>query len=280
MKLNNVTSNYFDSKKIISENGKKQGENDLFAKKMNLVNRTQGYANESKLDTYTRSEETQNVYPSYSEKSYGEQFEKELEEYAEYVHERIEKGPEKIQIGAACMSIDEWKELLAKVDKYIDEMKASMRADIEKRMKELEEKKLQQEKDDEHLMNKVSSLLEDRLSNTPKAPYYYMADESGIIDYNGVVFVCDNEHQALCLGDMSNEDNVLTIPLSKGGTLKVNRDNLGELSKAISMFSAEDINLIMRAITLDAKIQKMKEEIDETISEVGRKISESGETEK
>jgi len=202
-----------------------------------------------------------------SKESYSRQFVKELEEYAEYVQERIEEGPEKIQIGGACMSIEEWKELLAKVDKYIDEMKASMRKDIERREEEIEEKKLQEKKDEELLMSKVSSLLTDRIDNTPKAPYYYMADENGVIEYNGVVFVCDNEHKALCLGDMSNPDDVLTIPLSKGGTLKVNRNNLGDLAKAITMFSAEDINLIMRAIAQDAKIQKVKKEIDDMVGE-------------
>ena len=63
---------------------------------------------------------------------------------------------------------------------------------------------------------------------------------------------------------MSNPDNVLNIPLSKGGTLRVNRDNLGELASAISMFSApEDINLIMRAIAQDNKAQEMLNEIED-----------------
>ena len=62
---------------------------------------------------------------------------------------------------------------------------------------------------------------------------------------------------------MSNPDNVLNIPLSKGGTLRVNRDNLGELASAISMFSAEDINLIMRAVAQDNKAQEMLNEIED-----------------
>ena len=52
----------------------------------------------------------------------------------------------------------------------------------------------------------------------------------------------------------------------------VNRDNLGDLAKAIGMFSPEDVNLIMRAITLDAKIQQMQYQIDEETS--GKALAE------
>lgn len=65
------------------------------------------------------------------------------------------------------------------------------------------------------------------------------------------------------MGDVSEPKNCLCIPLSKGGSLIVNRDNLGDLSKAIDMFSPEDINLIMRAIAQDTKVQQIQNEIDE-----------------
>lgn len=96
-----------------------------------------------------------------------------------------------------------------------------------------------------------------------KAPYHYLADESGNITYKGVVFVCDNQNQALCLGDMSDEKNVLRIPLSGGGCLLVNRNQLGELSRAISMFSAEDVGIIMRAIWQDTHCTRKLNEIEE-----------------
>ena len=96
-------------------------------------------------------------------------------------------------------------------------------------------------------------------------PYYYLAKD-GIIDYNGVVFVCDEEHKALCLGDTSDKSKCLNIPLSGGGCLIVNRDNLGSLAKAIGMFSPEDVNLIMRAIAEDAKIQQMQQQIEDETS--------------
>ena len=66
-----------------------------------------------------------------------------------------------------------------------------------------------------------------------KAPYSELA-ENGTIQYKGVVFVCDDENQALCLGDVSDEKNVLRIPLEEGGCLKVNRANIGDLSRAIT----------------------------------------------
>lgn len=95
-----------------------------------------------------------------------------------------------------------------------------------------------------------------------KVPYGALAKD-GIIEYNGVVFVCNYEENAICLGDMSSPKNVLTIPLSKGGSLKVNRDNIGDLSKAIGMFSPEDVNLILRAIAQDAQCSRTLNEIED-----------------
>lgn len=102
-----------------------------------------------------------------------------------------------------------------------------------------------------------------------KAPYSHLADENGMIHYEGVTFICDNKKQSIALGDMSNSGDVLSIPLSGGGTLKVNRDNIDQLSKAIGMFSPEDINVIMRAIAQDSKAKKTLEEIDEMVNNIG-----------
>lgn len=106
------------------------------------------------------------------------------------------------------------------------------------------------------------------------APYSYLADEKGIVEYNGVIFLCNNEKRELCLGDMSNPKNVIRIPLSGGGCLMVNRDNIGQLGKAIGMFSPEDINNILRALKLDAKIQEMKKEIEEMEDGIGKSSEE------
>lgn len=96
-----------------------------------------------------------------------------------------------------------------------------------------------------------------------KAPYSYLADGSGLIMYKGVVFQCDDKTQTISLGYVSDEKNVLRIPLSGGGTLLVNREKLGDLSRAISMFSAEDVGLILRAIAEDTHCRRKLNEIDE-----------------
>lgn len=101
-----------------------------------------------------------------------------------------------------------------------------------------------------------------------KVPYGYLAKD-GVITYKGVTFVCDEKTNSICLGDMSNEKNVLNIPLSGGGCLRVNRDNIGDLSKAIGMFSPEDVNRILRAIAQDAKIQSMQQEREDMENSVG-----------
>ena len=62
---------------------------------------------------------------------------------------------------------------------------------------------------------------------------------------------------------MSDSSAVLTIPLEKGGCLKVNRANLGDLASAIDMFSPADVGRIMRAIAADNRAQGMKRELEE-----------------
>lgn len=101
-----------------------------------------------------------------------------------------------------------------------------------------------------------------------KVPYGHLADENGVIAYNGVVFTCDEKTNSICLGDMSNAADVLTIPLSEGGCLKVNRNNFGDLASAILMFSPEDRNRIMRAISQDHKVQEMKQRMEDKKADV------------
>lgn len=116
---------------------------------------------------------------------------------------------------------------------------------------------------------------ENPLSNvrsTPKVPYGYLAKD-GVITYNGVQFICDEKTNSICLGDMTNRKQVINIPLSDGGHLKVNRANLGQLSKAIGMFSPEDLNLILRAIHLDTKLQSIQKEVEDLEAGVGEEIA-------
>lgn len=112
----------------------------------------------------------------------------------------------------------------------------------------------------------------DNIRQPSKVPYGYLAKD-GIIEYNGVCFVCDEKTNSICLGDVdSDPKKVINVPLSGGGHLKVNRDNLGDLAKAAGMFSPEDLNRIMRAIAQDTKVQSMKQEIDDMEGHIGREI--------
>lgn len=117
----------------------------------------------------------------------------------------------------------------------------------------------------------------EELCTSPKVPYGHLAKD-GVIIYNGVVFTCDEKTNSICLGDMTDKKKVLNIPLSGGGHLKVNRDSLGLLSKAVGMFSPEDLNLIMRAIAQDTKIQSMEKEIEDTEASVGNQLKSDGES--
>ena len=115
--------------------------------------------------------------------------------------------------------------------------------------------------------NPIESMRE-----APKVPYGHLAKD-GVIIYNGVCFVCDEESNSICLGDMTDKKNVLNIPLSGGGHLKVNRNSIGLLSKAAGMFLPEDLNLIMRAISQDTRIQAMQKEIEDEEASVGEKLA-------
>ncbi|MCR2050400.1 hypothetical protein NSB25_24460 [Acetatifactor muris] len=111
-----------------------------------------------------------------------------------------------------------------------------------------------------------------------KVPYGHLAKD-GVIIYKGVCFVCDEETNSICLGDMTDKKKVLNIPLSGGGHLKVNRDSIGLLSKAVGMFSPEDLNLIMRAIAEDTKIQSVQKEIEDEEASIGNHLGNDAQAE-
>ena len=100
------------------------------------------------------------------------------------------------------------------------------------------------------------------------APYSGMA-ENGMICYKGVVFTFDTENNRICLGDTTDLKKCINIPLAGGGSLLVNRDNLDELSRAIGMFSPEDVKRIMQAIAQDTKVQQMQKELDDEKNSIG-----------
>lgn len=177
----------------------------------------------------------------------------------------------KFSIGAESYTVKEWDKLIAKVDKNNEEVRKEQR-------KEAQEKEAQEEKTFGN--TKFKSLMEvtdakrnhfmEKMNGTyvPSFPYAAYAD-GNTITYNGVVFSCDSEKNAICLGDMSNRGDVLTIPLEGGGSLMVNRNAIGMLAGAMSMFSPEDANRIMRAIADDKKAQETQQEIEDDKNSLG-----------
>lgn len=105
------------------------------------------------------------------------------------------------------------------------------------------------------------------IRNAKEGSYASAADENGVIEYNGVLFTANEK--GICLGDVSNSDQVICIPLSTGESLMVNRNCIGDLSRAVGMFSPEDQNRILRALQIDAKIQEVKAEIEKMGDDAG-----------
>lgn len=94
--------------------------------------------------------------------------------------------------------------------------------------------------------------------------YFERANGRNEIEYKGVTFVCDRATNELKLGNCSNPDKCIRVPLAGGGTLVVNRNNIDDLARAIGMFSPEDKANIMRAIQSDRIAQKALSEIEKT----------------
>ncbi len=115
--------------------------------------------------------------------------------------------------------------------------------------------------------------LAETLDRGKKAPYSHLAKD-GLINCNGVIFVCDDEKQQLSLGDVSDPSACISVQLSDGGSFVFNRDCIGDLAKAIEMFSPEDVKRIMYAIAQDAKCREMQNEIDEDINSLGEAVEQ------
>lgn len=179
-----------------------------------------------------------------------EEYEKALEKFYVYAKERVKEGPPKFAIGAAELSIEEWEKLRSSVDKEIDAMREDMRDRIE-------------EKEEDNEKKGMEELIRIREQRSELGPYSSLMGDGPELVYNGVVFTYD-QSGALCLGDTSNPDDVITVYLT-GGVFKMNRGSIGDLSKAISMFSPEDINRILQAISQDAKCQNKLKEIEDAL---------------
>ncbi len=110
-----------------------------------------------------------------------------------------------------------------------------------------------------------------------KCPYSFLA-RNGIIQYKGVTFVCDYKQNAITLGNMYEKEKVLKIALPSGGSLHVNVDNIDTLSKAVGMFTPEDLNAIMRAIHEYNHCTRKRMEIEEEKVETAEEVAAESET--
>ncbi len=109
-----------------------------------------------------------------------------------------------------------------------------------------------------------------------KNEYFAMAKDD-VIAYQGAVFICDKLTDALTLGDVSNPDKCIRVGLAKGGSLFFNRDDAGSVMDAITMFSPEDQERIVKAIQIDNMAQKAKKEVED--AKGGENIKSSDEVE-
>lgn len=194
-----------------------------------------------------------------------------IAQYKADIQKKIEIGEteEAFAIGAAEFTDAAWNKLMEQLDTNLELVKEEQEIhaaemDEQKEAQKLFREMTQKAKQDDEVQN---HLVEKR-REFDKVPYGYLAKD-GVIVYNGVTFLCDETSNSITLGDVSDAKNVINIPLSGGGCLKVNRDSVSGLSKAIGMFSPEDVKRILQAIATDAKLQKMKEELEEDKESIG-----------
>lgn len=194
-----------------------------------------------------------------------EEYKEDLEERKEEALEKQKKQRESYILGAAGMEEKTFEERVMLDNGSFRTMRFMMIDSMGTETAKLPEKPDIKDTIDDVVADEVIRKL---LGKGKQAPYSLMADERGIVEYKGVEFQCDYEHNRICLGDVSNPKNCITVGLEKGGCLVFNRENIDDLVKAIDMFSPEDINRIMRAIAEDAKLRQTRMQIEDEVSGV------------
>lgn len=194
-----------------------------------------------------------------------------IAQYKADIQRKIESGETEpsVFIGATEYTQTAWDKMMEQLDINLDVVKEEQevrfaKMDEQKAARQLYEEMVQKAQMEKEIKNR----LVEKLKEFDKVPYGHLAKD-GVIVYNGVTFLCDEDSNAITLGDVSDPKNVITVPLSEGGCLKFNRDNIAALVSAIGMFSPEDVKRIMQAITTDAKIQQMEKEIEDDKASLG-----------
>ena len=95
--------------------------------------------------------------------------------------------------------------------------------------------------------------------------------KTGMATYNGVPITFDFQNSIMTVGDMSAGNDIIHVgKLSNGYAFSFNRDNIGDISKILDLFSPEDVNKIMEAITTDNIAKSMEQEIEDEKAKVGK----------
>lgn len=236
-------------------------------------NINKGYVHDKKKNVYDfkeiierrdKNQETEEVKTGTSQASFYD-YQAMLSEHISYLREKLQHGDteEKFQIGSEAMTIGEWNRLLDNFDSLQEEILQGMRErhEIQNEKKEREEalRELFEEREWlEEIRTKPHNVERKEKENV----YFSLADESGKIVYNGVTFFCDKKTNTLTLGDCRLSENCLRIPLEEGGSLLVNRNNLEDLLKAITMFSPEDQRRILEAIQKERMVESTMNELE------------------
>ena len=215
------------------------------------------------IERKDKNQETEEVKTGTSQASLYD-YQAMLSEHISYLREKLQHGDieEKFQIGSEAMTIGEWNRLLDNFDSLQEEILQGMRErhEIQNEKQEREEalRELFEEREWlEEVRTKPYNLERKEKENA----YFSLADESGKIVYNGVTFFCDKKTNTLTLGDCRLPENCLRIPLEEGGSLLVNRNNLEDLLKAITMFSPEDQRRILEAIQKERMVESTMNEL-------------------
>lgn len=189
----------------------------------------------------------------------------------EVIGNRHAKSQTKFSIGSQEYTTEEWDRLLNKFDEAEKVIQEAIAKEGEKNLERAQEESIRNA-----YFQMGGRYLADRQPQVAlDCPYGSLA-VNGVIEYNGVIFGCDPEHNTITLGDVSDKKKVLNIALPSGGNLKVNVDNLEELSKAAGMFSPEDLNAILRAIEQYKHCQKKLDEIEAEEFEAVEDTKEDG----
>lgn len=78
-----------------------------------------------------------------------EAWRKALNQYTDYVQERIKNGPEKFRTGGSEFTLEEWDKLMEKIDKDIDMLKEEQKERLEKEAAKAEAKERLKEQEEE-----------------------------------------------------------------------------------------------------------------------------------